>query len=122
MTNITETLDELTSEVEYPPAWKPAEGETLAGVAIRWDHVTIERKDQEPRPCAVLVLRDAKGTQHGVWCWHTVLKNELVGNVNPGDFVAINYRGKRQKQSGDGEYDGYRVAIKKTETGEDIPF
>lgn len=114
MTNST-TLDELRASVEYPAAWKPHEGETLVGVAVRWEQVTIERKGEEPKPCSVLVLRDDDGLEHGVWTWHTVLANELIGKVERGDFVAIHYRGLREKQNGDGRYASYRVAIKKAE-------
>jgi hypothetical protein len=46
-----------------------------------------------------------------VWLWHTVLQNELIDKVNLGDFVAIHHLGRRKKQSGDGDYAAYRVAI-----------
>jgi hypothetical protein len=127
------TLDELRASVEHPVAWKPQPGETLAGEAVRWEAVTIERQGEEPKPCSVLVIRDGSGVEHGIWTWHTVLRNELVGKVSPGDFVAVHYLGMRTKQSGDGTYAGYRVAVRKAERddatekaegsqGDDIPF
>jgi hypothetical protein len=42
-----------------------------------------------------------------------VLRKELVGKVEPGDFVAIHYRGRKTKQKGDGDYASYRVALEK---------
>jgi hypothetical protein len=103
----------LAAKVEYPEAWKPDEGDTLVGEAIGWETVTID-KDGEERACAVLTVRTQDGTERSVWTWHTVLKNELIGKVEAGDFVAINYRGRRAKAKGDGDYAAYRVAIDKT--------
>jgi hypothetical protein len=129
MSSVRDTFDRLKSEVEYPEAWKPEEGESLVGVAVRWEEVTLDRDGLERRTCDVLTLRTEDGIERSVWTWHFVLRDELVGKVEPGDFVAINYRGRKAKQKGDGDYAAYRVAIVKTEnTGgggvpeDDIPF
>jgi len=100
----------LAAKVEYPEAWKPKERDTLVGEAIGWETVTID-KDGEERACEVLTLRTQGGTERSVWTWHAVLKNELVGKVEPGDFVALHYRGRRQKAKGEGDYAAYRVAV-----------
>ena len=102
----------LAAKVEYPEAWKPNEGDTLVGEAVGWETVTID-KDGEERACEVLRLRIQDGTEHSVWCWHAVLRRELIGKVEPGDFVALHYNGRRKKLSGDGDYASYRVAIDK---------
>jgi hypothetical protein len=102
----------LAAKVEYPEAWKPKEGDILVGEAIGWETVAIDR-DGEERACEVLRLRIQDGTEHSVWCWHAVLRRELIGKVEPGDFVALHHNGPRKKQSGDGDYAAYRVAIDK---------
>jgi hypothetical protein len=106
--------ERLASQVEKPEAWIPEPGDTLVGEAVQWDAVTIERDGSE-RTCDVLTVRDPAGKEHSVWTWHTVLQNELVGKVEPGDFVALNYRGRRPKMKGDGDYAAYRVAVEKGE-------
>jgi hypothetical protein len=115
----------LQAEVEYPEAWKPEPGETLVGLAVRWEEVTLDR-DGDERTCHVLTVRTQDGSERSVWCWHFVLRHELVGKVEPGDFVAISYRGRKTKQEGDGDYAAYRVAIDKNDgpstTADDIPF
>ena len=131
MPSVEDAYDRLTSQVECPEAWIPEEGETLVGVAVRWEEVTVER-DGEERTCDVLTLRTPEGTERNVWAWHFVLRQELVGKVEPGDFVAIKYRGRKAKQKGDGDYAAYRIAIEKDESGgegivtpsqgDDIPF
>jgi hypothetical protein len=105
------TAERLRAQVEYPEAWMPEPGQTLIGEALAWE--TVER-DEQPS-CEVLTLRDQDGKNWSVWTWHTVLKNELVGKVEPGNFLAIHCRGKRPRQDGGGEYAAYRVAINKTE-------
>jgi hypothetical protein len=90
-------FEKLAAEVEYPEAWMPEPGDTLVGEARRWETVTVKRDDGTERPCEVLTIRDQHGTERAVWTWHTVLRNELVDKVEPGDFVAIHYRGRRAK-------------------------
>jgi hypothetical protein len=122
MSSVGDTFDRLKSEVEYPEAWKPEEGESLVGVAVRWEEVTLDRDGDEPRTCDVLTLRTEGGIERSVGTWHFVLRNELVDKVEPGDFVAINYRGRKMKQKGDGDYAAYRVAIEKGQnTGSSVP-
>ena len=111
--NTNKAYEKLQASVEYPDAWTPEPGDTLVGEALRWETVTVKRDDGD-RPCEVLTLRDPAGKEHNVWTWHTVLQNELVGKVSPGNLVALHYRGRRARQSGDGDYAAYRVAI---ETG-----
>jgi hypothetical protein len=118
-TSMHDALDRLKGEVEYPEAWIPEPGGTLAGEVLRWESVTIERDGEGPRTCDVLTLRTPDGTERSVWTWHAVLRNELVGKVEPGDFIAIHYRGRKQKQKGDGDYASYRVAIEKKASPED---
>jgi hypothetical protein len=124
MSTVRDNLDRLRREVEYPEAWKPEEGESIAGVAVRWEEVTLDRDGDGPRTCDVLTLRTEDGVERSVWTWHFVLHKELVGKVEPGDFVAINYRGRKAKKKGDGDYAAYRVAIGKSDGTEedDIPF
>jgi hypothetical protein len=89
----------------------PEPGQTLVGEAVGRE--TVQREGQPD--CDVYTIRDQSGKEWAVWTWHTVLKNELVGKVQAGDFVAIHYRGKRPRQDGGGEYAAYRVAIDKSE-------
>ncbi len=106
-------------------ASRPEPGATLAGTAVSWDHAEITTKAGEKAECDVLTVRGTDGDEHAVWTWHTVLQRELLGNVQPGDFVAIHYRGKRPRLDGNGEYASYRVAIQKADnsTGVDgIPY
>ncbi len=103
--------EKLQAAVEYPEAWTPEPGDTLVGEALRWETVTVKRDDGDERPCEVLTVRDPAGKEWAVWTWHTVLQNELIGKVNAGDLVALHYRGRRARLSGDGDYAAYRVAI-----------
>jgi hypothetical protein len=107
----------LAAKVEYPEAWKPSEGDTLVGEAIGWETVAIDREGEE-RACEVLTLRTQDGSERSIWCWHAVLRRELVGKVEAGDFVALHYNGRRKKQSGEGDYASYRVAIDKLPEGD----
>jgi hypothetical protein len=107
-----DAYDRPASQVEHPEAWLPEPGATLVGDAVRWDEVSFER-DSEKRACDVLTLRTQDGTERSVWTWHFVLREELVGKVEPGDFVAIHYQGRKANQKGDGDYAAYRIAIEK---------
>jgi hypothetical protein len=108
-------LEKLAAEVEYPEAWMPEPGDTLVGETLRWETVTVKRDDGAERPCEVLTVRDQHGAERPVWTWHIVLQNELIGKVEPGDFIAIHYRGRRAKLKGEGDYAAYRVAIEKAD-------
>jgi hypothetical protein len=108
-----DALDRLKGAVEHPPAWLPEPGETITGVATGWETVTIERDGEESRTCDVLTLTGEDGAERNIWTWHFVLRKELVGMVGIGDFVAINYRGRKAKLKGDGDYASYRVAVEK---------
>ena len=105
--------DRLTKAVEYPEAWTPEPGDTLVGEALGWETVTVKRDDGTERPCEVLTLRGQDGKERAIWTWHTVLQNELIGKVGEGDLVALHYRGRRARLSGDGEYAAYRIAIER---------
>jgi hypothetical protein len=105
-------LDRLRAQVEYAPSWRPEPGDTIVGTAIAWS--TYEKQDPasgEKKQCPILAVRDQAGAEHAIWCWHAVLRHELVDKVEPGDLVAISYVGKRPRQSGDGSYHCYRVAV-----------
>jgi hypothetical protein len=116
-------FERLKNQVEYPEAWKPEQGDTLVGEALKWETVTIERDGEENRACDVLTLRDKTGKEWAVWTWHFVLQKELVEQVNVGDMVALHYQGRRAKQKGEGDYAAYRVAIEKSAgDGDQIPF
>jgi hypothetical protein len=108
--NTEDRYTRLASQVEYPEAWKPDEGDTIVGEVVNWEEVTLTGDDDKERSCQVMTLRTQE-KDRAVWLWHTVLQNELIDKVDLGDFVAIHYLGRRKKQSGDGDYAAYRVAI-----------
>ncbi len=122
MSNNSE-MKKLLAKVEYPESWKPEKiGESIVGEALRWETVPVKVDDGTERACEVLTVRCEDGTERSVWTWHTVLQSELIGQgvtagdytsyaVQPGNLVAIVFRGKRPRQNGDGSYTGYRVAI-----------
>jgi hypothetical protein len=123
-------LDALRAQVDYPTSYRPEKpGDAVAGEAIAWsDFEKTDERSGERKSCRILTIRDEAGVEHAVWCWHSVLRNELAGVV-PGDLVAISYGGKRQRKSGDGSYHSYRVAVQHNEAGgvvssadSDIPF
>jgi hypothetical protein len=104
-------FDALRARVEYPASWRPESGDTLLGEAVGWsDYEKTDPISKETKTCRILTVRDESGLEHGVWLWHSVLRQELE-RVNPGDLVAISYVGKRPRQSGDGAYHHYRVAV-----------
>jgi hypothetical protein len=94
---------------------RPEPGDTLVGESGGWS--TFEKTDPESgekKTCEILTVRDRDGVEHAVWCWHSILKADLVGKVARGDMVAISYVGKKPRQSGDGAYHHYRVAVEKS--------
>lgn len=105
-------FDDLLAQVSFPESWKPKEkGDHIVGEAVRWATVSVAGHSDEAKSCDVLTLRCPDGVERNVWTWHSVLRLELVGKVEPGSLVAIEYLGRREKQKGEGSYAGYRVAI-----------
>ena len=108
---MSDPYDALLHRVRYPESWKPQPGDTLVGEVVGWETVTLRKAGEEPRDVDVLTLRDADNVEHAVWCFHQVLKADLVGKCSPGDLVAISYVGKVAKASGEGSFAKYRVAV-----------
>ena len=79
--------------------------------------------------CPAFVVRDEDGKEWTVATFHRVLRNELLehderGKLEPGDWVAIHYRGLKIGETGT-EYHGYRVAVERPAvdeaTGQRLP-
>lgn len=123
----TERYARLAAQVEHPEAWKPWEGDTLTGQVVRWELVEPDEHNNLSRECDVAVVRDEAEKEWAVWLWHYKLRLALVGDpdrkpdgdytshaAQPGDWVAINFRGKREKSDGSGETVArYNVALEK---------
>jgi hypothetical protein len=114
------TYDGLRAQVEYPESWRPEPGDTIVGEAVAWsDYHKTDETSGEEKTCKILTLRDEAGVEHGIWCWHSILRSELA-NVRPGDLVAISYTGKKPRQKGDGAYHHYRVAVQAAALSEPV--
>ena len=69
------SFDALRARVEYPAAWRPDPGESLVGEAVGWsEYSKVDPASGETRECQILVVRDEAGVEHGVWCWHSILR------------------------------------------------
>ncbi len=108
----------LAAQVEYPESWKPgkdaAQPRTLVGDVVRWDRAQVDDYVEvgKKKDVDVLVLRDQDNKEWGIWTLQTVLRNELVGKAEPGDFVAVHYIGEGTTQEGR-PVTRYRVALDK---------
>jgi hypothetical protein len=142
MATVDDRYDKLKKSVEYPEHWKPEKGDTLVGRALDWE--TVTPKPDEDRTCEVLVVREEDGTERSVWCGHAQLRYKLIADkealeasgdltgaaipveerkVQPGDFVAIHFRGKFPMPDGNYEAASYRLGTERPQEGEDeIPF
>ena len=89
---------------EYPPAWMPQKPETghpdvIVGLVLRIDPRVGPSKTFGTYS-AVVEVRTTDGQEWTVWCNESgALYAQLVRlRLQPGDVVAIRYRGKRQSQ------------------------
>jgi hypothetical protein len=100
-------------ERDFPPAWRPECGETLAGALIRLDTASTEYGGHH-----IVVLRTREGVEVAVWLPHTVLL-EQFRRARPaaGEIVAVKYLGQRKSEDGDRTYHDYRVAVAGREGG-----
>jgi len=135
MQRLQDRADALRSAVEFPEAWKPEPGETLVGEALGWAcHVQTERSTfSDVRTVSTshsplvfvatrsqlryLLIADKSELEK-------VLAEGLPRKCEPGDFVAIRFRGKSLMNDGN-EAASYRVAIEKPgaePADADIPY
>jgi hypothetical protein len=71
--------------------------------------------------CPVVTLELEDGTERSVWCFHTVLRNEMKrSQPKLGERVGILYLGKIHPEGG-AEYVGYRVKVDR-EDGDEIDW
>ncbi len=123
----TELYARLAAQVEHPEPWRPEPGDTLVGEIVRWELVEPNELNNLSRECDVCVIRDEEKKEWAVWLWHYKLRLALVGDADrkpdgdytthaaqPGDWVAVNFRGKQDKADGSGETVArYNVALEK---------
>lgn len=138
-------LERLKKSVEYPERWDPAEGETLAGKLSGWETVT-----KDDWSCEVATIKRQDGSEMAVWTFAASLRYKLIAPkdghdwgrdksgaevpheqrlAHTGDFIAVNYVGKRPIQTGPfagKDSHAYRVGIERPQNGgeadADIPF
>ena len=76
---------------ERHPAWKPGEGDILAGEMIRGGHVMTSNGDAR----FMVVEDDATGDKYTVWCSGKALMDFVLEKAPPaGSLVVIEFHGK----------------------------
>ncbi len=128
MTN--STTERLRAQVEFPDAWMPHDGSppTLVGRVVAETEIPFKDRNGGEQTCPAFVVRDEDSKEWTVATFHSVLRNELLGHdqrgkLEPGDWVAIHYRGLKIGETGT-EYHGYRVAVERSAVDEatgDLP-
>jgi hypothetical protein len=113
------TADKLHAQVEFPDPWKPHDGSpaTLVGRVVAETAIPYKDRNGGEQTCPAFVVRDESGKEWTAATFHRVLRNELLehderGKLEPGDWVAIHYRGLKVGETGT-EYHGYRVAVER---------
>jgi len=72
-------------------------GDTLIGEFLRWSKGTTSRGETHP----IAEIRDRDGVAYSVWCFYTVLRQQLVDlDLTPGDWLAIRREEDRESAAG----------------------
>ena len=96
-------------------AWKPAKDKEhprrIVGQVLRVEFRTVNTARMGAVTTPVVTLRQTDGFTWDVWAFGTVLRNQLKReNTQPGDVIAIEYRGQREVVGGGNSYHDYKVA------------
>lgn len=106
---LREEMERATADLAKPKpeAWKPVEGETIAGRLER-----IEPGHTEWGPRDILILADPDGVERAVWLLQSVLRDEVKKQAPQiGDVVAILYEGKIPRADAP-DYHGFKVRVR----------
>lgn len=99
-------------EFDYADAWRPDVGDVVKGTVVAIDSRTGEF-DAYP----IITIRDEDGGERAVHAFHTALHQQLGDlDVQVGDEIAVQYRGKQQTRDGKRSYEAYRVKKHTAET------
>jgi hypothetical protein len=137
-------LDTLKEKLDRPPGWIPQAGDKIAFRAMKWK--TVEPRGDPKKRSEVLVGASSTGLV-SVFAYPKQLKTKLIKPelstqaeaealphderlVQPGDLVAIEFVGKFDHPTNEGQtYGRYRVEISRPVTSgtgggltDDIPF
>ena len=104
MTTPQDRLDEMKAastakaaeEQKRAPAWKPSEGDVLAGRITRIDHVMTSNGDSR-----LMVVKDVEDNEEKtVWCSGKMLLDLVLELAPPvGSLIVVEYHGKFPVQS-----------------------
>jgi hypothetical protein len=113
-------LDEAAGE-----PWKPIKEQShpkrIAGEVVRGERRTVNTANG-PVTALVITLK-APDTVWDVWCYHTVLESQMIQAApQPGDAIAIEYKGQRQAAGGGNQYHDYRVVLADDRAGGQIDW
>jgi hypothetical protein len=103
------------TEHEHPESWRPEPGDVLVGTFVRRDSGV---SSYDGKTYTIVVIRDENGVEHGVWAFHTALRQQLsAARPKPGEAIALRYRGKRQ--GANATYHDWRVAVDREQSEDD---
>ena len=96
---------ELDRDQEFPPSWRPLEGDQIVGVIERYSHGTSSLTGD---PVQIVWIEDDQGNRHSVWLNCAVLVSKFADlKPQPGERVGIRYMGKHEAKN----YKIFRVVV-----------
>jgi hypothetical protein len=96
----------VSGDTAFPESWVPSQaGDCVEGAFVRLD----EGYGRDGDVCAIVILRDSDGVEHGIWLWHLVLRSDFA-RLKPevDEVVTVTYLGKRKSATGRA-YHSYNV-------------